>query len=136
HDIQIIGNNVETFSKGIVLDDVKNVDILNNEVHDIRTHVIAGSIIDGLVIKGNYLHDVNPWNWGSGDHADIIQFWTDPNRQNTKNNNITITDNNLSQGDGIAVLGIYLDDNKNGIGFSNVYILNNKITNDNAQAIR
>jgi Ca2+-binding RTX toxin-like protein len=136
-DIDITGNNIETFHKGIALNDVDGVNISNNEIHDLRTTPIRGAQIQNLLIQQNYIHDSNPWNFGgAGDHGDLIHLWTAAAGQAMPNDNIVIRDNNFSQGEGTAMLGIYLDDNGNNIGFTNVFIEGNTIKNNNSQAIR
>lgn len=134
-DIRVQGNDVSGFHKGIVLYQSSRVEIRDNEIQDVRTGTISGSQVNDLIIDGNTLSSSHPWNWGAGDHADFIHLWTDL-KQTGPSSNITITNNHISQGDGVAILGIYLDDNGNNLGFKNVNISDNVILNGNAQGIR
>lgn len=136
-DITIADNEMTLFHKGIVLYKASDIAITQNEIHDLRTTPLSGSGLSNISVDGNHFYNSNPWNFGgAGDHGDLIHFWTLPGYDTTSANNISITNNFLDQGSGFAMLGIYLDDNKNGIGFSNTVIHNNVISNTNAQAIR
>ena len=136
-DIEISGSNLETFHKGIVIDNVDGLKIVGNEIHDLRTSPITGAQASNVDIENNYLHDSHPWNLGGlGDHGDFIHLWTAATGQSDASDNIIIKNNTISQGEGAALLGIYLDDNGHNIGFTNVVITNNQITNNSAQAIR
>ncbi len=136
-DISIADNDISQFHKGIVLSKVSNAAITGNEIYDLRTTPLSGSGLSDILVDGNHFHDSNPWNFGgTGDHGDLIHFWSLPGYDTGPVSNITITNNLLEQGDGFAMLGIYIDDNANGIGFENLVISNNVISNDNSQAIR
>lgn len=135
-NVQVIDNDINTFDRGVVLQHVTGVTIENNDIHDLRRTPIDGGDVSQTVIQGNYLHDLKPWNWGSGDHADFIHIWTVPTSQTTASSGLLIQNNYLAQGGGTAVLGIYLDDNSNGLGFINTQITGNVIYNGNAQGLR
>jgi hypothetical protein len=123
--------------RGIVLVGSSNLQITNNNIHDIRTTPIAGQVSSQVTIDGNHLSNSRPWNWGTGgDHADFIHLWTDPAQQSSPTTNIVITNNLLDQSDGTSILGIYLDDNTNHIGFSNVSINNNTVMTGVSQGMR
>jgi Ca2+-binding RTX toxin-like protein len=134
-DIRVQGNDISGFHKGVVLYQSSKVQIRDNEIQDVRTGTISGSQVHDLVVDGNTLSSSHPWNWGAGDHADFIHLWTDT-KMSGPSTNITITNNHISQGDGVAILGIYLDDNGNNLGFKNVNISDNVILNGNAMGIR
>ncbi|HZZ69129.1 MAG TPA: right-handed parallel beta-helix repeat-containing protein [Phenylobacterium sp.] len=122
--------------RGVVVTDSSNTTIENSNIHDTRTSSIVGSAVNGLVINNNQLSDSNPWHWGqTGDHADFIHIWTDSSEQTTASNGIQITNNNITQGAGTAILGVYLQD-LGGEGFTGVNISNNEILNGNANGIR
>lgn len=136
-NINIAGNEISSFHKGIGLFKTSDVFINKNEIYDLRTNPLSGSGLSNISVDGNHFSNSNPWNFGgAGDHGDLIHFWTLPGYDTASVNNISITNNFLDQGSGFAMLGIYLDDNGNGIGFSNTVIHNNVISNTNAQAIR
>jgi parallel beta-helix repeat protein len=135
--VKIENNDVSSFHKGIVVNSSSDLTIHHNSVSDVRTGTISGSNVSNIRIDDNTLSDSHPWHYGgTGDHADFIHFWTDPSKQTGPSSNITITNNHLSQGDGVAILGIYLDDNANNLGFSQVTIANNTIVNGNGAGVR
>jgi Ca2+-binding RTX toxin-like protein len=135
NNVTIDGVEITKVGHGIVMTDSNGVTIQNSNIHDIRTTAISGADLNQLTIRGNHLSDSHPWNWGSGDHADFIHIWTDPTRQTTANHDIQITNNVIDQGAGTAILGIYLDDNANKLGYTNVNISNNLIMNGNRAGV-
>jgi hypothetical protein len=89
------------------------------------------------LIERNYLHDSNPVRLGgTGDHADFIHFWTQPTTTTAPTSNLVIRGNLMDQNNGAAIMGVYLDDNRNGIGFQEVTIEANVIITGNGQGIR
>ena len=135
--VTIENNNISTFHKGVVLSNVNGITIASNDIHDLRTTPISGAVVSNATITANHLHDFTPWNFGgAGDHGDYIHFWTVAGSQTGASDNIAITDNFLDQGTHDPLLGIYLDDNQQNIGFTHVLIANNVISNANGQAVR
>lgn len=132
-NIVIENNEITHFKNGIVTSGVNN-EILNNEIYGLRTSVIRGGGTN-LIIDGNYFHDSNPWKFGgAGDHGDYVHLWTAPGGQPMSN--ITITNNIFSDENGAELLGIYLDDNRNDVGFTNVVVEGNVIHSSTGQAVR
>ena len=137
----ILIQNVEVshLMKGIAAGNGTDITIQGDYIHDVRTSTIVASGVNGLTIDSNKISDSHPWNPnndGNGDHADFIHIWTDPTRQTGATHDITITNNVLEQGTGVAPLGIYLDDNAHKLGFTNVKIEGNAILNGAGQGIR
>ena len=134
--ILLRGNEITEFRNGIVGVSAHDMDILSNEIHDLRTTAIRGSDFQNLTIDGNHIHSSNPNDLGgTGDHADFIHPWTDDD-QTVPSRNITITNNFLDKGHGVSIIGIYLDDDRNALGFENVVIEGNVIWTGNGQGIR
>lgn len=127
---------VHHLHRGIVLSNSSDLVIRGNEIHDLRTSSIVGGGLNRVVIEGNHLTESRPWHWTYGDHADFIHIWTSPDTQTGPSMGIQILNNTLEQGGGTAILGIYIDDDRTGLGFSGLKIANNLILNGNAQAIR
>lgn len=123
--------------KGIVLNNSSALRLLRNDIHDTRTGQISGAGVSDVVIEANRLYNSRPWNFGGrGDHGDFIHLWTEPKYQSEPSTEIVIRDNLIDQADGFPILGIYLDDNGNGLGFKNVDISQNVILNGNGQGVR
>ena len=133
HDVVIKDSDISKFMKGITFSDAENLTISNNEIHDLRTTPISGSVHYGLTVLNNHTTGSHPWNYsGTGDHGDRIHIWTD-DRVAT---DVVIANNRLEQGDGDPMLGIYLDDNRLGYGFENVLISHNKLVDGAGQGMR
>ncbi|WP_293483351.1 right-handed parallel beta-helix repeat-containing protein [Phenylobacterium sp.] len=134
-DVRIDGNDISSFFKGVVLYKVSGVAIRGNHIEDMRTGMVTGAEVSRMVVDGNTLSSSHPWNWGKGDHADFIHFWTNKS-QGAASTDIRITNNHIEQGDGIAILGIYLDDNGNNVGFRGVEVSGNVLLNGNSIGVR
>ena len=137
-NITIENNDISGFNKGVSVGG-EGIQILNNEIHDLRSTPLNGAPTADVLVEGNYFHSFSPWAFGGlGDHGDLIHFWTRTSDYQTEpSTNIIIRDNLFSEGHGTdALLGIYLDDNTNDLGFENVLIENNVIHNGDAQSIR
>jgi chitodextrinase len=135
-NITVSGTEVTEFRRGVCLGNTDGVNILDNNIHHNRTSTLSGGNLNNVLIEGNTLASSHPNNFGGdGDHGDFIHFWTSPTQAGA-NHDYIIRGNYLNQGDGTALLGIYLDDNVNKKGFSNVLIEDNVIYNGNAQGVR
>ena len=135
-NIVLRGNEIAHLAKGVVLTEVTGLEIRNNEIHHMRTGMISGTGVNSAIIDGNTIYSSNPHNFSAaGDHADFIHLWTDKARQSVASQDIQITNNLIKQGDGQAILGIFLEDNDN-LGFRNVLIDHNVILNGNFQGLR
>lgn len=121
----IIRHNVITqFHQGISFGG-DGVVIDGNTIANLRTSGIVGVPGNNVTITGNGIGAAFPWRWGqtpAGDHGDKIHLWTAGGRTVT---GLTITDNVLDDGKGVAILGIFLQ-NKSG-NFTNVTIERNTI---------
>lgn len=136
NNIVISNNEISNVSRGIGFSDVKKFTITNNEIFDLRTSHITGGGLSDAVIAGNHLHSSKPWNHsGAGDHGDYIHIWM---RGTTRaaNSNVKITGNWIEEGDGVSLLGIYIDDNSSGIGFEKYEVSNNVLMIGDHQALR
>ena len=134
---QVVIDNVEIHHvhRGLVMSKSTDLVIKNNDIHDVRTSPIVGGGLSRVTIEANHVYDSTPFRWGSVDHADYIHIWTNDS-QTEASTDIKIVNNVIEQGDGEAILGIYLDDNANAMGFNNVTISNTLIMNGNGQGLR
>ena len=135
-NIVITNNDVSHFRRGIMTGQVDQLTISYNHVHENRTSTLSGGDVSNVLIEGNHLESSNPNNFGGdGDHGDFIHYWTSTN-QTGFSENFVIRGNFIEQGSGTALLGIYLDNNDNPYGFTNVLIENNVLHNSNGQGMR
>lgn len=135
-NIVITNNDVSQFRRGILTSDIDGLKISYNHVHDNRTTTLSGGDVKNVLIEGNHLESSSPNNFGgAGDHGDFIHYWTMPGQVGASTN-FVIRNNFIEQGTGTGLLGIYLDNNSNPQGFTNVLIENNVIHNSNGQGIR
>lgn len=135
-DVKVLSGSISKFHKGIVLANVKGLVIKQNDLSDFRTSPIVGGNVSHAEISENKLSCSRPWKFGgNGDHGDFIHLWTVEGKQTGPSDKIVIKNNLIDQAEGDAILGIYLDDNNKGLGFSNVVIEGNIILNGNAQGV-
>ncbi len=131
-DSGIYDSDISLFHKGVTFSDSENITISGNDIHDLRTSPITGSVLSGISITGNHTWNSTPWAYGgAGDHGDRIHLWTD----HRPSENIVIRDNLLEQGSGAPMLGIYLDDKGLGLGFVDADISNNTIIDGHGEGI-
>jgi Ca2+-binding RTX toxin-like protein len=130
--VKIDGVEISNFYKGIVLNKATDVTISHDDIHNIRTTGIVGAEISHVTVDSNHIHDSTPWNWGAGDHADFLAFWTN-STQTVASTDIKITNNLMEQGKGTAVLGMWLQGGD--AGFTNVAISHNAFLDGNFQGI-
>lgn len=132
--VRVEGCDLAEMDDGFVLSGGEDVALIANTVHDTRGSPVCGSAPTRLTIARNHFRDVTPWNWGAGDHANMIHLWTMAGGGPVEG--LTIRDNLMDQGQGVPVLGVYLDDRNLGIGFRGVVIDRNTILLGSHQALR
>lgn len=134
--VTLENNEVTSFTTGALFSGVDGITMVGNDIHHTRKTPVNGSDVSNVVMTDNSFSDVTPWKFGGlGDHGDFIHFWTTPH-QTEPSENFLFANNFFNQGDGVAILGIYLDDNRNDMGFRNVTITENVMHNGNAQGLR
>jgi parallel beta-helix repeat protein len=136
----ILENNVfRKWLRGAVFGDTDGLVLRNNEFVDMRSDGIDFSGVSNVTIEGNYIHGFRQSS-GSGDHMDMIQFWTTGVvRPNT---NITIRNNWLMAEDGHWAQSIFMRNELVDTGaagkemyYRNVTIENNVIHNAHLHGI-
>ena len=115
-------SELSLFARAVTFAASNNITITGNDIHDVRSDGIEGSVGSGLVISGNHIHASH--SWMVVDHPDKIHIWT----EKTAMTGVVITGNVLEQGDGGWSQSISLDDNLKGLGFKDVVIKGNIIT--------
>ncbi len=134
-NIELSGNDMSEFWKGIVAEHINGFNVIDNEIHDVRTSPIAAGQMDNFTLEGNYIHTVTPWNFGgAGDHAGFLRTWVIGEEVST---NFIIRNNVFDRADGEAPMGIFLQGNGSldNIKYKNVLIENNIVHNDHSSGI-
>ena len=149
---------------GIGIANSSNVSVQNSDLHDLHTGVTAGSD-NNVTITGNYIHNIrvdgleamadntitvsgntftdfhhlgqsgviDPTTGKQGDHSDAIQFWT--TGQTVGSNNVTISNNVISQGNGRDMQGIFVQDAHGNLPYTNLQVTGNLIVGGNWNGI-
>lgn len=104
-NIKVNGNEFFNWRIALQIRDSQDVKVRGNEIHDIRTDGMEFIQNQGLLIEGNYIHDFNVAR-SLGDHADMIQFWT--NGTTVAATDATIRGNILDVGDGDVTQSIFM----------------------------
>lgn len=133
------GNEIRNFYRGLVVRDSADVVVKANDIHGIRMDGSNFAQVENILIAGNHIHDFNRV-LESGDHSDMIQFWT--NGTSKPSRNITIRDNILNSGKGWFTQSIFMRNDLVDRGlagaemfYSNVTIENNVIINAHLHGI-
>lgn len=119
--------------------DVDNLLVDNNNVHNIRSDGFDFANADNVIIEKNYFHDFKK-SPESGDHMDMIQFWT--NQTDSPSVNVIIRENVLDSGIGDATQSIFMRNDMVDRGlagpemyYQNILIENNLIYNAHMHGI-
>ncbi|MBC7181674.1 MAG: PKD domain-containing protein, partial [Roseovarius sp.] len=113
--------------------------VRGNDVHSVRIDAMNFIRVENILIEENYLHDFIRAP-GAGDHADMIQFWT--NGTTAPSTNVTIRSNVLDIGEGDATQSIFMRNEEVDRGrageemfYRNILIEDNVIINGHAHGI-
>ncbi|WP_298388347.1 right-handed parallel beta-helix repeat-containing protein [Ruegeria sp.] len=136
-NITVAGNEVYDFWKGLAFGNSKDLTVQNNEIHSLRSDGMNFVDVQGVLIEGNYLHDFEG-SPNSGDHPDMIQFWT--NNTTEPSTDIVIRGNTFDIGQGtwtqtIFMRNIEAERGNTALYYQNVTIENNLIYNAHLHGI-
>ncbi|UYY79021.1 LamG-like jellyroll fold domain-containing protein [Sphingomonas sp. R1] len=119
--VTIKNSSVDHFALGMNVLTVDGVTLQGNNFHDNRRDHTNFAEASNVVIDNNMFTNLYPVN---GEHPDAIQFMT--NGKTKGNTNITITNNVMMQGDGLAFQGVFMG-NESSIPYENITIKNNLV---------
>lgn len=138
-NITIEGNEFFDFHRAVTVSESSDVRILENDIHSIRMDGLNFAQVTDVQIVGNYIHDFNG-SPNSGDHSDMIQFWT--NGTTAPSSGIVIRDNHLDIGNGTATQSIFMRNDQVDLGlageemyYRDILIENNTIVNGHLHGI-
>nr|WP_246849322.1 right-handed parallel beta-helix repeat-containing protein [Rubellimicrobium arenae] len=138
-DTVIEGNELSKFYRGLSVTESQRVLVKGNDIHDMRMDGSCFAQVEDITIEGNHIHDFKG-SPTSGDHCDMIQFWTTATTAPSRN--VVIRDNVLDIGNGTATQSIFMrnelvDTRAAGaeMFYRNVVIEGNTITNAHLNGI-
>ena len=130
---------MKTWLRGMVVGSSDNINIVDNNIHSIRSDGMDFAQVTKVLIEGNYIHDFRGAP-GSQDHADFIQFWTTGTTK--PSTDITIRNNILDVGQGSWAQSIFIRNELVDLGkagesmyYKNLLIENNTISNAHTHGI-
>lgn len=103
--IVLEGNEISLWKRGLIVDASDDVQVLGNDVHSIRSDGMDFAGVQGVLIEDNRIHDFRR-ALDTGDHADMIQFWTNGTRR--PGTDIVIRNNELNVGSGLYTQSIFM----------------------------
>lgn len=137
--INILNNKFYDFHRAFGASESTNILVKGNEIYNLRSDGLNFSEVQNVLIEDNYIHDFNT-NESSGDHADMIQFWT--TNTTAPSTNIVIRNNTLDIGEGDQTQAILMRNEMvelggagDGMFYQNVLIEDNVILNAHIHGI-
>lgn len=120
--VRITNSEFTELHRGAVFQRSSQLLLEGSNFHNLRSDGANFAQVDTVTIKDNRFSD---FYHVAGDHPDGIQFWTSGTTRASAN--ITITGNQIFQGKGGAVQGIFLNDELGHLAYKNVKIDNNLV---------
>ena len=107
-NIEVSGSEFYNWVRGAVFNKVQGIEVLGNDIHDIRSDGLDFAQVKDVLIESNHLHDFTATasSGGKGDHLDMIQFWT--SGTTAPSENIVIRGNLLDSAAGSATQSIFM----------------------------
>lgn len=137
--VTIENNEFFGFRTGMIITESDNINVVGNDVHSMRMDGMNFAEVTNVVIADNYIHDF-AGNPETGDHCDMIQFWT--NGTSAPSTNIVIENNVLDIGDGTPAQSIFMRNEAVDTGaageemyYQDITITNNVIVNGHLHGI-
>lgn len=121
-NIKIVNSEFQQLWKALGIGASENITLANNKVHDTRSDGFDFVAVSKVLIENNIFTD---FARGTKDHPDAIQFWT--TNSSRPSTDIIIRNNQILQGNGVSVQGIFLRDEKGTLPYENVTIENNLV---------
>lgn len=137
--VSVENNAIFNFMRGVVVTDSSAIALSGNNIHSLRSDGMNFSAVTDVTIENNWIHDFR-LAAGTGDHADMIQFWT--TGTTTPSTDIIIRGNRLDIGMGDFTQSILMGNELVGSGqagsemfYRNVLIEDNVIVNAHLHGI-
>ena len=137
--VNVSDNEISNFCRGITVMQSSDVTVAGNDIYNLRMDGMELAQVQGVTIQANYIHDFRG-SPTSGDHPDMIQFWTTGTTQ--PSTNINISGNVLDIGAGTWTQSIFMRNELVETGaagqsmyYQNISIADNVITNGHTNGI-
>lgn len=104
-DVTVSGARITRFHRGLVVFRCENVTIQGNDVSQIRSDGMNFAQVERVRVLDNHIHSFLR-SEASGDHADMIQIWTNGTDRPTRD--VTIRGNLLNSGPGLYTQSIFM----------------------------
>jgi PKD repeat protein len=137
--VTIENNEFFHWGRGAIFSQSQDLLVRANDIHSIRSDGMNFAEVKDVLIEQNHLHDFKA-EYGSLDHRDMIQFWT--NGTNTPSENISIQQNRLDMAGGSFTQAIFMrneavdsQDGGEGMFYKNLSIEDNSIYNSHLHGI-
>lgn len=103
--LTIEDSEFRTWHRAMIVSESQDIILRGSEFHSLRSDGVDFVAVNRLLVERNHFHDFAQ-SPESGDHADMIQFWT--NRTKTPSTDIVIRDNLFNSGHGLYTQSIFL----------------------------
>ncbi|PWE32989.1 hypothetical protein DDZ14_07830 [Maritimibacter sp. 55A14] len=135
--ISIVNSTFTRWWKALLVTNSRDVAVLGNEFHSIRSDGMNFVDVQSVVIENNYLHDFKR-SLNSRDHGDMIQFWKTTKRPSSSD--VVIRGNTIDVGDGDYIQNIFMGNGKDRTQdprwhYRNILIENNSIIGNHTHGI-
>ena len=132
-DVTVENSEIKTWLRGILINESSNINILDNDIHSIRSDGMDVVQVQNVLIEGNYIHDFR----GAPDQQIIpISSSSGHRAPPSATTNVTIRNNMLDMGQGSWTESIFIrnevvDQGLAGTSmyYKNILIENNTISN-------
>lgn len=104
-EITVQDNEIRGFYRGLAVSRTADLQVTGNDLHGIRMDGMNFAEVQRVEIAENRIHDFAR-SLASGDHSDMIQFWT--NGTGSPSTDIVIRDNILNAGNGWYTQSIFM----------------------------
>ena len=138
-NISITDNVFFNWARAGLFGSVNNLNVVGNEIFGVRSDGLDFANVDNVLIENNHIHDFTTAP-NSGDHPDMIQFWT--RGTTSPSTNIVIRGNLLNSGQGGGTQSIFMRNELvdtgaagNAMFYRNVTIEDNVIHNAHTHGI-
>jgi hypothetical protein len=121
-NITIVNSEFEQLYRAATFGGTDGITLIGNKVHDIRSDGFDFTRVSNVLIDSNSFTNFSVI---TGDHPDAIQFWT---KNSTRpSTDIVIRNNQIMQGSGKSMQGIFMADEMGTLPYQRVTIENNLV---------